>query len=63
MRNTSDGVFGERRPMSDTPARPGRKPSTCPAARLTNMKNRVYWRYEMEREGALRSKRERQFAW
>jgi len=25
------------------------------------VKNREYWRYEMEREGALRSRRERQF--
>src|SRR5262245_34680384 len=48
MRNTSDGVFGERRPMSDTRAT-GRKPSTCPAAPLTNMKNDAYWHYEMER--------------
>ena len=24
-------------------------------------KNREYWRYEMEREGAIKTKRERQF--
>jgi hypothetical protein len=47
--------------MSDTLARPGRKPSTSPAARLTNMKNREYWRYEMEREGARTVTRARQF--
>jgi ATP-dependent DNA ligase len=29
---------------------------------LTKVKNRNYWRYEMEREGALESRRERQFA-
>jgi len=30
-------------------------------ANWPEVKNREYWRYEMEREGAMRSKRERQF--
>jgi ATP-dependent DNA ligase len=46
-----EGVVAKRRSGRYVPGRPG----------WIKTKNRDYWRYEMEREGAFKAKRPRQF--
>jgi hypothetical protein len=42
--------------------RPKERTATYPGGRgWVKTKNRDYWRYEMEREGAFNARRERQF--